>query len=276
MNAEKINSVAEYMYTHEDVARFFPSLMIRRMSWIDKLLHSACLEYSFDVIFDETEDELPTAEFTIQSVEDEDNELTMFLTNLRTIEFFGQTRCADIYSGEDIIHKMVSTVSGESMGLIFFAPGVEYDDDFVSITPVFTLPISAHEVELPVLESLIPTLFSEHQRFLDETEVFEDMINPEKRAENPLELSQRHGVDTLEKDGWPKEAFQPGKVHNCTLDLENIEEDAEELDKPILSVLEDMDDSTMLFEELKKYIRNVDEIIHELDQILKEEGLPFA
>lgn len=194
MDTVKMTTVAEYMYTHEDVARFFPRLMIRRMSWIDKLLHSACLEYSFDVIFDETEDELPTADFTIQSLEDEDNELTMFLTNLKTIVFFGQTRCVDIYSGEEIIHKMVSTVSGESMGLIYFAPGVEYDDDFVSITPVYTLPISAHEVELPVLESLIPALFSEHRRFLDETEEFEDMIDPDK-------------------------------VHNCTLDLENIEEE---------------------------------------------------
>ena len=57
MDTAKMTTVAEYMYTHEDVARFFPRLMIRRMSWIDKLLHSACLEYSFDVIFDETEDE---------------------------------------------------------------------------------------------------------------------------------------------------------------------------------------------------------------------------
>lgn len=268
-------NVTEYLYTHEDIASFFPSLMIRRMLWIDKLLHSACLKYSFDVLFDETEDELPTAIFTVFTI---GNQFTVFLTNLRTIKFFGQTRCADVYSGEDIIQKMVSvsTVSGESMGLILFPPRVEYDDDFVSITPVYTLPIAAREVELPVLESLIPALLNEHQRFLDETKDFEDMINPEKDAEGPREHSQEQGADTLEKDERLKEALQPGKVYNCTLDLEIIEEDAEEQDKPILSALEDMDDITVLFEELKKDIRIVDEIIHELDQILQEEGPPFA
>ena len=33
MDNAKMTTVAEYMHTHEDVARFFPRLMIRRMSF---------------------------------------------------------------------------------------------------------------------------------------------------------------------------------------------------------------------------------------------------
>lgn len=269
--------LTEYMYTHEKDRILFPSLMIRRMSWIDKLLKSAGLKYSFNVIFDETEDELPTAKFTIQSFEDEKNELSLFLTNFRTVEFFGQTRCADICSGEYIIHKMVSTVSGEGMGLIFFAPSVEeYNDSLVGITPAFTLPIAVHEVELTVLESLIPALFSEHKRFLDETAAFEDIIISENKVKSSCEPAQKQDRDTTRQDEQSKEAFKPGKVYKCSLDLENIEEDAKELDIPVLSTFEDNDAFILLFEGLKKDIRKADEKIGELDQMIQERGSPFT
>ena len=124
MDTAKMNSVTEYMCTHEEVAKFFPGLIIRRMSWIDKLLHSAGLKYSFDVVFDETEDDMPTAYFIIQDFEDEKNEITMFLTNIRTIEFFGRTVCVDIYNVEDAVYKMISADSGDGIGLVFFAIGL--------------------------------------------------------------------------------------------------------------------------------------------------------
>lgn len=237
MDTAKTN-LTEYMHTHKDVAGFFPDLMIRRMSWIDKLFQKSGMEYSFDVIFDETEDEMPTVGFTIRSPEDEKNEITMLLTNFRTIEFYGQTRYFDAYSGEEIVHKMISAVSGEGMGLIFWAPSVEgYDDDLMGITPVFTLPVAAHEVALTVLESLIPALLSEHQKFLDEDDE----------------------VDEVEDMIYSDDA-----------------EESKDLEDPIFSAFANIDDITLLLEGVRKDIRDADKKIRELDQMIQIKGLPFA
>lgn len=277
MDTAKMNSVTEYMCTHEEVAKFFPGVIIRRMSWIDKLLHNAGLKYSFDVVFDETEDDMPTAYFIIQDFEDEKNEITMFLTNIRTIEFFGRTVCVDIYNVEDAVYKMISADSGDGIGLVFFSPSLEdYDDDMMGITPAYTLPIAAHEAELPVLGGLIPALLNEHRKFLNTIQEFEYQCEPEKKADNPHEPDPGHDSDAPDQGKQSEEEFQSGKVYHCVLDPENIEEEGDDLEKPIFSALENTDEIDLLLEEIHESIRDADERLQELEGMLSNLELPFA
>ena len=164
----------------DDVGDLFPRLMLVRMASIERYIVDNGLTYTFDAFFDTASDNTPSAIFTVQSAEDEKNEITISLSDLRTIEFYGVTRCVDIYCEDDILHALASADADDGMDLAYLSARVEkYDEELIGITPVFRLPVAPHDSEVPVMESLIPALLEDQEKFLDATGEFEDMYDPE-------------------------------------------------------------------------------------------------
>ena len=183
MKEVKLSKVAKGIIK-DDMADLFPRLMLVRMASIESYIVDYGLSYTFDAFFDTASDDTPSAMFTIQSIENGKNEITVSLTDLRTIDFYGVTRCVDIYCEDDILHAMASANADDTMELSFFSANVEkYDEDLMGITPVFRLPVAPYDSKVPVVESLIPALLEEQEKFLAATAEFEDMYGPEECEE---------------------------------------------------------------------------------------------
>lgn len=168
----------------DDVGDLFPRLMLVRMASIERYIVDYGYTYTFDAFFDTASDETPSAVFTVLSIANEKNEITISLPDLKTIDFYGVTRCVDIYTEDDILHEMASADADDSMGLTYFSASVEkYDEDLMGITPVFRLPVAPYDSKVSVMESLIPTLLDEQEKFLAATEELANMYDSDDGQE---------------------------------------------------------------------------------------------
>lgn len=177
----------------DDVGDLFPRLMLVRMASIERYIVDCGYTYTFDAFFDTASDETPSAVFTVLSIANEKNEITISLPDLKTIDFYGVTRCVDIYTEDDILHAMASADADDSMDLTYFSASVEkYDEDLMGITPVFRLPVAPYDSEVSVMEYLIPTLLGEQEKFLIATEKFENMYDPDDELEESDDGQKDH------------------------------------------------------------------------------------
>lgn len=175
----------------DNVADLFSRLMLTRMASIERYIVEEGFIYTFDAFFDTASDDTPSAMFTIQSTENEENVITISLLDLKTIVFYGVTRCVDIYCEDDILHAMASADADDSMELAYFSANVEkYDEGFVGITPVYRLPVTPHDSKVPVIENLILALFEDQEKFLAATGDFEDMYDPDE-CDGPEETENK-------------------------------------------------------------------------------------
>ena len=101
----------------DNVADLFSRQMLTRMASIERYIVEEGFIYTFGAFFDTASDDTPSAMFTIQSTENEENVITISLLDLKTIVFYGVTRCVDIYCEDDILHAMASAVANDSMEL---------------------------------------------------------------------------------------------------------------------------------------------------------------
>ena len=198
----------------DDVGDLFPRLMLVRMASIERYIVDHGFTYTFDAFFEKASDDTPSAMFTVQSIENKKNEITISLTDLRTIDIFGVTRCVDIYCEDDILHAMASADADDSMDLSYFSANVEkYDEELRGITPVFKLPVAPYDSDVAVMENLIPVLLDEQEKFLAATEEFENMYDSDDEQEESDDCQEdsKESGKSEEDAVKPSESEKPGK-----------------------------------------------------------------
>ena len=158
-----------------DMEKYFSPIIVRRLITIEDMLHKNRMSYSFDALYDASADEYPTAVFEIKDSFDEDNKITAYVSDLKSICFYGATRCVDKDGFGKVVGKLLS--SGiDGIGFDYFSPVIDdYDGDIGSVSLTYTLPVTTREYSTEmqdILGRLVLELLIENGRFLEETEEY--------------------------------------------------------------------------------------------------------
>ena len=176
------NKVKAFL-VNNDMEKYFSPIIVRRLITIEDMLHMNRMSYCFDALYDASTDEYPTAVFEIKDSFDEDNKITAYISDLKSICFYGATCCVDKVGFGKVVGKLVS--SGiDGIGFDYFSPVIdEYDGDIGSISLTYTLPVTTREYSTEmqdILGRLVLELLIENGRFLEETEEYNTAANMEE------------------------------------------------------------------------------------------------
>ena len=128
-----------------DMEKYFSPMIVRRLITIEDMLYKNRMSYSFDALYDASADEYPTAVFEIKDSFDEDNKITAYVSDLKSICFYGATRCVDKDGFGKVVGKLIS--SGiDGIEFDYFSPVIDdYGGDIGSVSLTYTLPVATRE-----------------------------------------------------------------------------------------------------------------------------------